>query len=87
MQNFLRAFGAFNGTAQGRRYMVVKSAFADGASQKLVAEALGGTNYISLNLYRTGNGAWLGPCEMPQAKVIAFLLNLKPDAPDTKFPA
>jgi hypothetical protein len=72
-------FGNFTGTAHGRRYVAVKSGFADGASQKLVAEELGGSDYISLNLYRTRSGALLRPCEMPEAKVIAFVLNLRPD--------
>lgn len=84
MQDFLAAFdalpfGNFTGTAHGRRYLAVKSGFADGASQKLVAEELGGSDYISLNLYRTRSGALLRPCEMPEAKVIAFVLNLRPD--------
>jgi len=92
LQDFLRAFdalpfGEFTGTAHGRRYVAVKSGFAGGASQKLVAEELGGTDYISLNLYRTRSGALLRPCEMPEAKVTAFVLNLKPDAPDAKSPA
>lgn len=84
MLDFLAAFdalpfGNFTGTAHGRRYVAVKSGFADGASQKLVAEELGGSDYISLNLYRTRSGALLRPCEMPEAKVIAFVLNLRPD--------
>lgn len=84
MLDFLAAFdalpfGNFTGTAHGRRYVAVKSGFADGASQKLVAEELGGSDHISLNLYRTRSGALLRPCEMPEAKVIAFVLDLKPD--------
>lgn len=87
MQEFLDAFdglpfGDFTGTADGRRYVVVKSGFAGGASQKLVAEELGGTDYISLNLYRTRSGALLRPCEMPESKVIAFVLYLSQDEPN-----
>ena len=83
MQDFLAAFdalpfGEFTGTAHGRRYVAVKSGFAGGASQKLLAEELGGPDYISLNLYRTASGALLRPCEMPEAKVIAFVLALRP---------
>ena len=83
MQDFLAAFdalpfGRFTGAAHGRRYVAVKSGFAGGASQKLVAEELGGPDYISLNLYRTASGALLRPCEMPEAKVIAFVLALRP---------
>ena len=86
MQDFLSAFdalpfGTFTGiTEGGRRYVCVKSGFAGGASQKLVAEELGGTDYISLNLYRTKAGALLRPCEMPEAKVIAFVRHLVVDA-------
>jgi hypothetical protein len=43
-----------------------------------VAEALDGSDYISLNLYRLKSGPLLKPCEMPDAKVIAFVLDLVP---------
>ncbi len=84
MQAFLAAFdalpfGTVQGMAHGRRYVVTKSGFAGGASQKLVAEALGGSDYISLNLYRTESGALLRPCEMPKEKVVAFVLALTVD--------
>ncbi|MGI3185193.1 hypothetical protein [Nioella aestuarii] len=90
MEDFLAAFdaqpfGEFTGIAHGRRYVAVKSGFAGGASQKLVAEELGGTDYISLNLYRTRSGALLRPCEMPETKVIAFVLDFTIDAaPDSR---
>jgi hypothetical protein len=85
LQDFLDAFdalpfGTFTGTAYDRRYVVVKSGFTGGASQKLVAEELGGKDYISLNLYRTRSGALLRPCEMAEAKVIGFVLDLRVDA-------
>lgn len=72
--------GTFTGTANGRRYVVTKSTFAQGKSIKLVAEELGGADYISLNWYDLGSGARLKPCEMPKAKVRAFLDALVPDA-------
>lgn len=82
---FLAAFdalpmGTFQGRYDGRRYVVTKSAFSQGRAQKLVAEELGGADYISLNLYRLTQGERLKPCEMPEAKVIAFVLGLTPDA-------
>ena len=85
MQEFLEAFdslpfGKFTGKAHDRRYVVAKTGFAGGASQKLVADELGGTDYVSLNLYRTRSGALLRPCEMPEAKVIDFVLNFRVDA-------
>ncbi len=73
-------FGQTYGTADGKRYVLVKSSFAAGASQKLVAEELGGSDYVSLNLYRTSSNARLFPCEMPAEKVIAFVLAFRPDA-------
>ncbi len=54
---------------------------AGGRSHKLVAHERGGSDYISLNLYQTRNsGPLLRPCEMPASKVIAFVLDLVPDA-------
>ena len=81
---FLAAFdalpeGTFTGMADGRRYVVTRQVLAGGASQKLVAEELGGTDYISLNLYRLASGARLKPCEMPQEKVVRFVIGLVPD--------
>lgn len=53
--------GTFTGTAEGRRYVVVKTVM--GRVQKLVAEELGGPDYISLNLYRLASGARLNPAK------------------------
>lgn len=80
---FLEAFDAlptsgFYGVFRGKRYSVMRQDFSDGKSQKLVARELGGTDYISLNLYRLEGGAALRPCEMPAAKVVDFVLELKP---------
>lgn len=82
MDRFVAAFdalpvGTFTGRANGRRYVVVRQ--VDGARQKLIAEELGGKDYISLNLYRLSSGALLKPCEMSDAKVVEFVLGLKPD--------
>lgn len=71
--------GTFTGTANGKRYVTTKSRFASGKSVKLVAEELGGADYISLNWYDLAAGARLKPCEMPAAKVITFVLALIPD--------
>ncbi len=83
MQSFLAAFdalpeGTFTGSAHGRRYVVVRQ--VGGAIQKLVAEELGGKDYISLNLYRLHSGAQLKPCEMPTKKVVDFVMDLKVEA-------
>lgn len=65
--------GYSEGTYQGRRYGVSKQVFNNGKSQKIFAEELGGNDFISLNYYQTSDQDWLKPCEMPEAKVIAFL--------------
>ena len=73
--------GTGRGSAGGRRYVVTRSQFNGGRSTKLVAEELGGTDYISLNFYRLDSGARLFPCEMPAEKVIGFLRDYRPDGP------
>ena len=61
MKDFLAAFdrlpvGAFTAQYDGRRYEAARTQFADGKSEKLVAKAAGGPDYISLNLYRLSDG-------------------------------
>lgn len=68
--------GSFRATYEGRAYVVCKQALAGGRAQKLVAEELGGGDYISLNLYRLEAGALLKPCEMPEEKVVDFVMGL-----------
>ena len=69
--------GAFEATYQGNKWHAVRSDFSNGKSQKLVAEQAGGTGYISLNLYRLSDGrALLKPCEMPEQRVIDFVMNV-----------
>ena len=43
---------------------------------KLVARDLGGPDFVSLNLYLLKSGDLLKPCEMPEAKVRAFVLGV-----------
>ena len=71
--------GTFTGTASGKRYVATRSSFSAGRETKLVAEELGGADYISLNLYDLSKGGQLYPCEMPAAKVIAFVRAIIPD--------
>jgi hypothetical protein len=78
VEAFLTAFdalpiGTFRGTAHGKSYLVTRSQIVGGRGDKLVAEALDGSDYISLNLYRLKSGALLKPCEMPAEKVVAFV--------------
>lgn len=71
--------GTSTGQANGTRYTATRSDFNDGRSIKLVAEALDGSDYISLNFYDLANGPQLAPCEMPHAKVIAFVMRYQPE--------
>lgn len=83
--DFVRAFdampvGGYGGTYQGRRYRITKTVMATGRSQKLEAEELGGTDYVSFNLYRLSGGeTLLKPCEMPETKVVAFVTGVRVD--------
>ncbi len=70
--------GTFRGRSQGRDWIVTRTVVSGGRGEKLVAEALDGTDYISLNLYHLGSGDLLKPCEMPEAKVRAFVADLMP---------
>ncbi|MDJ1006538.1 MAG: hypothetical protein QNJ13_01835 [Paracoccaceae bacterium] len=72
--------GGYGGTAYGKRWRVTKTVMAGGRSQKLEAEELGGTGYVSMNLYRlAGGAAILKPCEMPEDEVLSFLAALNID--------
>ncbi|PVA07331.1 hypothetical protein [Thalassorhabdomicrobium marinisediminis] len=68
--------GTFRGHAHGRDWIVTRSLVSGGRGEKLVAEALDGSDYISLNLYRLTSGELLKPCEMSDAKVRAFVAAL-----------
>lgn len=81
-ERFARAYDAIpagysEGHYQGRRYGVRKEISDDARRGNLVAEELGGNDYISLNFYRLSGGAHkLKPCEMPKQKVIDFVLGV-----------
>lgn len=58
----------------GRRYGVTRTVRLGGRQQSVYAEELGGTDVISANLYLPEDGEEaFRPCEMPAAKVRAFL--------------
>lgn len=69
--------GYSEGQYLGRRYRIEKTLHSRGRSIKLVARELGGTNYISLNLYRLAAGDRLKACEMSDAKVRAFVTGVR----------
>lgn len=65
--------GYSEGLFQGVRYGITKTRFNAGRSFKVHAQALGGTDHISLNCYLTRSGERIRPCEMPMEKVADFL--------------
>ena len=73
--------GYSEGHFGGARYRIEKSTQTQGRSVKLHAHALGGTDFISLNLYHLKSGDLLKPCEMPAAKVRDFVLRVTLDGP------
>ena len=68
--------GTFRGRAHGKDWIITRSLVSGGKGEKLVAEALDGSDYISLNLYHLASDDLLKPCEMPEAKVRAFVADL-----------
>jgi hypothetical protein len=68
--------GYSEGLYHGRRYRMQKTLHAGGKGLKFFARELGGTDFVSLNLYRLTSGDLLKPCEMPEAKVRDFILSV-----------
>lgn len=66
----------------GRTYGLTRTTHTEGRSVAVFAEELGGSDVVSANVYRTGDGLLLKPCEMPAATVLAFLVSWRP-APGT----
>ena len=73
--------GYFTARYDGKRYGVSNTAHTNGRSFKLFAEELGGSDRISLNIYRPDRAAEpaLRPCEMPVDKVTAFIIGAEPE--------
>lgn len=74
---FVLPVGTFRARSQGVEWIVTRSRFAGGLSEKLVARALQGHGYISANLYHLETGPRLRPCEMPVARVLAFVEDIE----------
>ena len=68
--------GSYDVFYQDKRYLLSKETHLNGKLIKLYAKELGGNNFISLNFYGEIGEGLLKPCEMPQEKVIDFVLNL-----------
>lgn len=65
-------------TYEGRRYGLTRTTLAHGRSIRVFAEELGGPDLISANVYLTRRTEHLRPCEMAEAKVLAFLRGWRP---------
>jgi hypothetical protein len=60
---------------KGKKYGLSRQDFNGGKSTKVFAEELGGKDFISFNFYLTSSKDLLKPCEMPEAKVVDFLMH------------
>ncbi|AGC75265.1 peptide-methionine (S)-S-oxide reductase [Nonlabens dokdonensis] len=58
----------------GKSYGVTSTDYNNGKSHKVYAEELGGTDFISLNYYTLKSKSIIKPCEMPEEKVVDFLM-------------
>lgn len=71
--------GYTEGLYSGRRYGVTIEKSDDGRRWSLFGRELGGTDIVSLNLYRPGSGKIaLRPCEMSVEKVTDFVCGYRP---------
>jgi len=69
--------GYFKAHYKGTPYGVTVERLAGGRQVKLYGEALGGSDHVSFNLYLPRSGkTLLKPCEMPEEKVVAFVLGV-----------
>ncbi|MFW6772929.1 hypothetical protein ACOACO_01500 [Nocardioides sp. CPCC 205120] len=71
----------------GRPWAVSVTTYAGGRSLKLWAEELGGTAFVSANVYLGTSGETFRPCEMPAADVLAFLHGWEPAPEPASEPA
>ncbi len=73
--------GYSEGAYEGRRFNLIVRRSKDGRRSSLFAKELAGTDIVSFNLYRIASGrTLLKPCEMSAEKVVAFVLDIRPDA-------
>ena len=66
--------GSYDVYYKNKRYLLSKQTQLKGKLIKLYAKELGNNDFISLNYYTEKK--LLNPCEMPQEKVIDFILEL-----------
>ena len=68
--------GSYNVFYREKRYLLSKQTQLKGKLIKLYAQELGDNDFVSLNYYTDIGDGLLKPCEMPQEKVINFILEL-----------
>lgn len=68
--------GSYDVFYQKKRYLLSKQTQLKGKLIKLYAKELGDNDFISLNYYTDIGNGLLKPCEMPEEKVIDFVLDL-----------
>ncbi|MDB5666690.1 hypothetical protein [Cypionkella sp.] len=72
--------GYSEGLYLGQRWRLEKTTYTHGRSVKFYARSLGGTDFVSLNLYHLAAGDVLKPCEMAEDKVRDFVLGVVVEA-------
>lgn len=73
--------GYTEGRYDGRRYGATLRVSSDGRRRWLYAEELGGTDFVSANVFvLSGGRPVVKPCEMAEEKVVAFVVGFRPDA-------
>lgn len=72
--------GFSTGLYDGKRWNCTLKWSADGRRGWLLARQAGGSDHVSLNLFRLRDGRTIvKPCEMPREKVVAFVERFEPD--------
>jgi hypothetical protein len=67
-------WGPFGARHEEQHRVAVRSALGGGRADRLVAEAAGRREYVSIDLYRLAGGALRYPCEMAEDAARAFVL-------------
>jgi len=62
----------------GRSWGLTRADRAEGGTTTIYAEQLGGPAFVSANVWHTGGGDVLRPCEMPREDVLDFLRDWTP---------
>lgn len=73
--------GSFFVTFNKNRYLLSKETHLNQKLIKVYAKELAANDFISLNYYPMLQGGLLKPCEMPQEKVINFILKMQVNEP------